>query len=141
MGDLVLKGMLELTGSLNLVASGGKVKAGVQAVLVQGQRGPGSHPPNGTAPPVPIPPTSPTDAGTSVWVFQSFNATIKAGGVPIVTQGMCAQGFNATWPGMVQASTGNPGVKANQVAMNVVGDLATILPTGAPATLTTSGQL
>ncbi|HEY6890324.1 MAG TPA: hypothetical protein VI300_21145 [Solirubrobacter sp.] len=145
MGDLLLTGMLNFTGSLNLVAAaGGKVKANAQEVLVQGQRGAG--PPHGNAPApvlIPPPPASPSDPGVSVWVFQSFNATIKAGGTAIVTQGMCAQGNpgTATWPGMVQASMGNPGIKANAIAMNVANDLATILPTGAPAPLTTSGQL
>src|SRR3954447_25088278 len=103
MGDLVLTGMLELTGSLNLVASGGKLKAGVQEVLVQVPPGDALKA-HGNAPapvPIPPPPGPPSDAGLSVWVFQSFNATVKAGGVAIVTQAMCAQGNGATWPGMV----------------------------------------
>ncbi len=55
---------------------------------------------------------------------------------------MCAQGNpgTATWPGMVQPSTVNPGVKVNNIAMNVIGDMGIILPTGAPVTFTSSGQ-
>ena len=41
---------------------------------------------------------------------------------------------------MVQASIGNPAVTVNGVPANVVGDLGTILPTGAPATFSASGQ-
>ena len=145
MADVLLTGMLNLTGSLDLVPdAGGQVKAGGRAVLVQVARGAAGKA-HGQAPapvPIPPPPAVPDDPGVDVWVFRSFNATVTAKGVPIVTQAMCAQGLptKATWPGMVQPSTGNPGVRVNGVAMNVVGDLATILPTGAPVPLTAHGQ-
>jgi hypothetical protein len=141
MGDVLLSGMLDLKGPLDLVpTAGGKVKATGSAVLVELQRGIG--PSHGTAPPVPLPPPAPVDTGADVWVFRSFNSTVTAANKAIVTQGMCAHGNpgTATWPGMVQASVGNPGVTVNGVPMNVVGDLGTILPTGAPASLTSDGQ-
>ena len=91
---------------------------------------------------IPPPPAAPSDAGLGVWIFKSFNSTVTAGGTAIVTQGMCAQGNPgmASWPGMVQPSMVNPGITINRIAMNVVGDLGTILPTGAPAPFTASGQ-
>ena len=46
----------------------------------------------------------------------------------------------ASWPGMVQPSVGNPTITVNSIAMNVVGDLGTILPTGAPASFSKHGQ-
>jgi len=144
MGGLVLSGMLDLQGTLELVGdSGGRVKVGPVEVLVEGRRGVGAA--HGTAPapvPIPPPPAAPSDPGLQVWIFKSFNSTVKAGGKAVVAQGMCAQGTpgQATWPGMVQPSTGNPGVTVNHLAMNVVGDLGTILPTGAPVPFTASGQ-
>jgi hypothetical protein len=67
---------------------------------------------------------------------------VTANGKNIVTQGMCAQGNpgTATWPGMVQPSSLNPTVKVNNIPINVVGDMGTILPTGAPVIFTTSRQ-
>ena len=137
MGDLVLKGTLNLQGTLKLIADGGKVKAGAQEVLVKDVEG------KGTAPVlIPPPPLSPVDQGLKVVVVVSFNQTVTAGGKAIVAQGMCFQGDSGPiWPGMVQASTVNSGVKANNIPMNVVGDQATILPTGAPAMFSSaSGQ-
>src|SRR3954470_9032077 len=124
MADVLLSGMLDLTGTLDLVPHrGGQVKAGGAAVLVQVGRGAAGKA-QGQAPapvPIPPPPAAPADPGLDVWVFRAFNATVKANGLPIVTQGMCAQGQpgTATWPGMVQASLGNQTVKANGIAMNV----------------------
>jgi hypothetical protein len=141
MADILLSGVLDLTGSLNLVPpKGGLVKANGAPVLVELPRG--GTDTHGTGTPVPLPPPAPTDPGTDVWVFRSYNSTITANDKAIITQGMCAIGspMQATWPGIVQSSVVNPAVKINGVAMNVVGDLATILPTGAPATFTASGQ-
>ncbi len=145
MGDLLLSGVLNLQGTLDLAGdAGGLVKASGVEVLVEVARGAGGS--HGMAPaPVPIPPPpAPVllDAGLDVWIFKSFNATVKAGGKAIVTQGMCAQGkpSTATWPGMVQPSSANVGVTVNNIAMNVVGDLGTILPTGAPVPFTDHRQ-
>lgn len=144
MADLNLKGMLNLKGSLKLTgASGGKVKVNSVEALVEAQRGVG--PSHGTAPapvPIPPPPSSPSDPGLDVWIFKSFNATVTAGGKNIVTQGMCAQGNpgTATWPGMVQPSTVNAGVTITNIPINGIGDMGTILPTGAPVPFTSSGQ-
>jgi|1186.fasta_scaffold14182_3 hypothetical protein len=145
MADLLLSGVLNFTGTVNLVAdAGGHVKAGGVEVLVQVTRG-DALTPHGQAPvpvPIPPPPSGPLDPGLDVWIFTSFNATVKAGGKAIVTQGMCAQGDpgKASWPGMVQPSVGNPTITVNSIAMNVVGDLGTILPTGAPASFSKHGQ-
>ncbi|MBI1929548.1 hypothetical protein HYR99_35545 [Candidatus Poribacteria bacterium] len=143
MADLLLSGMLNFKGTLNLVASGGVVKANHLEVLVEVPRGQAGKA-HGQAPaPVPIPsPASPSDPGLEVWIFKSFNTTVTAGGKNIVTQGMCAQGnpSQATWPGMVQRSINNPGVTINNIPMNVKGDMGTILPTGAPVTFTAHGQ-
>ena len=144
MGDLNLKGILNFKGQVKLAgASGGKVKVGNVEVLVEAVRGAGATHGNAPAPvPIPPPPAAPSDPGLGVWIFKSFNATVTAGGKNIITQGMCAQGNpgTATWPGMVQPSTVNPTVKVNHIAMNVIGDMGTILPTGAPVTFTSSGQ-
>ena len=147
MADLLLTGTLDFGGVLDLAGdAGGLVNAtDLQAeVLVELPRGDAlkSH---GTAPApvlIPPPPAAPSDAGLGVWIFKSFNSTVTAGGTAIVTQGMCAQGNPgmASWPGMVQPSMVNPGITINRIAMNVVGDLGTILPTGAPAPFTASGQ-
>lgn len=142
MADLLLGGMLNFKGTLGLVADGGVVKANQLEVLVEAPRGQAGQA-HGQAPaPVPIPPPGPSDPGLDVWIFKSFNATVSAGGKNIVTQGMCAQGNpgSASWPGMVQRSLNNPGVCVNTVPMNVVGDLGTILPTGAPVFFTEHRQ-
>ena len=144
MADLLLAGMLNFTGTLDLRADGGTVKANNLDVLVdvpRGQAG-GEHGKAAAPVPIPPPPSSPSDPGLDVWIFKSFNATVTAGGKPIVTQGMCAQGNpgQASWPGMVQQSLNNPGVAVNSVPMNVKGDMGTILPTGAPVSFTEHRQ-
>jgi hypothetical protein len=141
MADLLLAGMLNLKGTLKL--AGDLVKANNLEVLVTGQRGAGSTHGNAPAPvPIPPPPSGPSDPGVGVWIFQSFNSTVTAGGKKIVAQGMCSQGNQgtATWPGMVQPSIGNPGVTINNIPINVKNDMGIILPTGAPVTFTEHGQ-
>jgi hypothetical protein len=141
MADLLLSGMLNLKGTLEL--SGDLVKANNVEVLVAGQRGAGQSHGKAPAPvPIPPPPSGPQEPGLDVWIFQSFNSTVTAGGKKIVTQGMCAQGDpnKATWPGMVQPSIGNPGVTINNIPINVKGDMGLILPTGAPVPFTEHGQ-
>ena len=133
--SLVLSGFLDLQGPLDLDGSGGKVTVDALAVLVQGA--------TGTAPapvPLPPPPATPSDPGLGVKVVTSFNTLVKANGKPAVAGGTCMQGDVPSWPGTVQPSIGNPGVKAGGVALNVVGDIATIVATGAPAPLTGDGQ-
>ena len=129
--------MLALQG-----ADGGKVKAGEFEVLVEVSKGVGSSQGQGAPVIMPPPPASPIDTGVDCWVFKSFNATVTAGGKNIITQGMCALGNSgtATWPGMVQASIGNPTVTINNVQINVQKDMATIFPNGAPAIFSQSGQ-
>lgn len=140
MGDLNLKGMLNLKGLLRLNPSGGKVLVGGKEALVvlpMGQK----H--GDAAAPViqPPPPAAPINPGVGVVVFVSFNLTVTAGGKAIVTQGMAMQGNPPpVWPGMVQPSTNNPTVKINNIAVNVVNDMAVIFPSGGTATLGTSGQ-
>ena len=144
MADLKLSGMLNLKGNLELKTQGGKVKVNDVEALVELQRGVGASHGVAVAPVlIPPPPAAPSDPGLDVWIFSSFNKTIKANGVNIVAQGMCAQGNpgTATWPGMVQPSMGNPGVTANAIPINVMGDMGTILPSGAPASFTSSGQM
>jgi hypothetical protein len=141
MADLVLKGMLNLTGNLKLV---GKVKVGAVEALVEVSKGdPASAQGKGAPVILPPPPAPPTDPGIDAWVFKSFNATVTANDIAIVTQGMMAQGNPgmATWPGMVQRSISNPGVTINNLPINVVGDLGITLPNGAPVTFTASGQM
>lgn len=138
---LKLDGMLNLVGKLDLVADGGKVTATGAEVLVEVQ--PPSNPPHSSAGvPVilPPPPTGPTDPGTTVWIIKSFNPTITVSGVPAIALGVHMQGTIPMWPGLVQPSSLNPGVKANGVPINVVGDQGTTLPNGGPVTYTTSGQ-
>ena len=138
MGDLNLKGTLNLAGMLTLNPSGGKVLVnGVEALVVL-QPG-GKH---GDAPPVllPPPPAAPADNGTGVVVISSFNQTVKAGAAAIVTQGMVMQGNGSIWPGMVLPSVGNATVTINRLHINVKGDQAAIFPSGGMASLSTSGQ-
>jgi uncharacterized Zn-binding protein involved in type VI secretion len=133
MADLVLEGLLDLAGNLQLEASsGGKVKVGAVEALVVGAEG--------QAPPVilPPPPASPSDPAPGVKIISSFNQTVMAGGKAVVAQGMVMQGN--TWPGMVLPSTANPTVTINGLPVNVIGDQATIFPSGAPATFAQSGQ-
>ena len=105
------------------------------AVLVQGA--------TGTAPapvPQPPPPATPSDPGLGVKVVTSLNPLVRANGKPAVAGGACMQGNVPSWPGTVQPSIGNAGVTAGGVALNVVGDVATILATGAVVPLTGDGQ-
>ncbi len=141
MADLLLSGMLNLKGMLKL--TGDLVRANNLEVLVTGRRGAGPTHGNAPAPvPIPPPPAVPSDPGVGVWIFQSFNSTVTAGGKNVVAQGMCAQGNpgTATWPGMVQPSTGNQTVTINNIPINVKGDMGLILPTGAPVPFTEHGQ-
>jgi hypothetical protein len=144
-GDLKLAGLLNLVGNLKLAGrDGGKVKVGENEVVVEATKGQAGAA-QGQAPapvPIPPPPVAPSDPGLDVWVFKSFNLTVTTNGKNIVTQGMCAQGNpgTATWPGLVQPSMLNATVTINRIPINVVGDMGTILPTGAPATIKASGQ-
>jgi hypothetical protein len=142
MGDLNLKGTLNLMGSLTLKADGGKVKVDNKEVLVEVL-------PSGTAqstaaPPVimPPPPASPTDPAPQVRIINSFNKTVKIGqggsAKNVVTGGMVMEGSTPTWPGMM--IPGSATVTVSFLPINVVGDKAVIFPTGAPATFTVSGQ-
>jgi hypothetical protein len=144
MGDLTLKGNLNLVGNLTLNPDGGKVLIGdagdealVEAIAP-------SDPPHGTAPPVilPPPPASPVDPAPKVWVVNSFNKTVKAGAQAkaIVALGMVMQGNTPTWPGSLLPGK-NSTVKANFIAVNVKGDQAIIFPSGGTAMLgQNSGQ-
>lgn len=145
MADLVLKGQLNLVGSLKLAADGGKVKVQQKEVLVQVGRTDAAQ---GTGIPVilPPPPAGPLDQGQDVRVFNSFNSsvTVKVDGkdVPVVALGLCIQGSNpgGTWPGMVLPSTVNATVTINRVRINVVGDSAITLPNGGSVQFNASGQ-
>jgi hypothetical protein len=143
MGDLILKGRLNLMGQLSLkdkvLIGDSKKEALVEQIAVSGK----AHSPS--APPVmqPPPPAGPIDSGTKVWVINSFNKTVTANGLAIVTMGMAMQGNGAIWPGMVLPSANNPpgsGVTINHLAINVQGDKAIIFPSGGSAGLDTSGQ-
>jgi len=137
MADLLLSGMLNLKGNLELTGLVKVSNAQALEVLVVGQRGAGPTHGNAPAPvPIPPPPAAPSDPGLGVWIFQSFNSTVTAGGKKVVAQGMCAQGDPglASWPGMVQPSIGNPGVTIDNIQINVKNDVGIILPTGAPVT-------
>jgi hypothetical protein len=137
MADLLLANQLNLKGNLKLVASsGGLLKVNGVEALVEVPRGQAGQS-HGLAPapvPIPPPPAAPLEPGLDVWIFKSFNATVTINDKKIITQGMCAQGDpgKASWPGMVQQSLNNPGVKINGIPINVRGDMGVILPTGAP---------
>jgi len=142
MGDLVLKGSLNLVGNLTLKGDGGKVLIDSKEALVE-LIAPADSPHSSAAPPVimPPPPASPLDTGTKVWVVNSFNKTVKAGTKPIVALGMTMQGNTAIWPGMVLPSSGNSGpVTINHVPINVQDDQAITFPSGGSASLSASGQ-
>jgi hypothetical protein len=139
MGDITLKGRLNLKGNLTLKD---KVKVGSQEALVE-VIAPAAPPQCNGAPPViiPPPPASPTDPAPTVWIINSFNKTVKAGMKPIVALGMVMQGSIPSWPGMMMPSQGNTGpVTINFIPINVVNDQATIFPSGGAATFTSSGQ-
>lgn len=138
MGNLILKGRLNLKGNLTL-----KDKVLVDSAEALVELIAPTDPNHGTAPPVilPPPPASPLPVGTGVWVINSFNKTVKAGNKAIVTLGMVMQGNPPTWPGMVLPSQGNTGpVTINFIPINVVNDQAVILPSGGTAALSSSGQ-
>lgn len=139
MADLMLSGLLNLGGNLELAASGGKVKAEGANVLVavgrsgaqQGQGSPVMMPPS---------PAGPLDTGPAVRIIKSFNSGVTIHTVPVVALGITAQGNQVIWPGMVLPSTVNTKVKLNGVAINVEGDSAITLPNGGTVSLDTSGQ-
>jgi len=134
MGDLNLTGPLNLMGLLELKPSG-KLTIGNVEALVEGAEG------QGVPVILPPPPAAPADSGPKVVVKKSFNATVKVNGKLLVTQGVAMQGNNGIWPGMVQASTINPMVKAGNIPINVLGDQSITLPTGSPGFLSAkSGQ-
>ena len=137
MGNLTLKGRLNLVGNLTLKD---KVLVETAEALVELTPTPGKG--HGKAPLVnlPPPPAGPADPGLDVTVINSFNKTVKAGAKPIVVLGMVMQGNIPSWPGMVLPSTVNTMVTINHVAINVVGDSAVIFPSGGSASLSTSGQ-
>jgi hypothetical protein len=142
MADLVLKGMLNLKGTLTLEPpAGGKVMVGSVEALVEVT--PSDQPQCSSAPPVilPPPPLSPLQPQPSVWIINSFNKQIKAKTKNIVALGMVMQGQpgGPVWPGMLMPSA-NLTVKANSVAINVVNDMASIFPSGGMATFDKSGQ-
>jgi hypothetical protein len=137
MADLTLKGKLNLVGILKLNPDGGKVLVGAGGLeaLVEEAKGQ-------AAPPVliPPPPATPSDPGLKVKAISSFNKTVTAHGKNIVAQGIVMQGDIPSWPGMMLPSVGNPTVTINQMAINVVNDQATILPTGGVGFFTESSQ-
>ena len=137
MGDLVLSGILNLKGTLQLEGDGGKVTVDGKPVLVE--KSGHNH---GTGIPVilPPPPAAPTDPAPQVNIFKSFNSTVTAGGLNIVTMGLHLQGSTPTWPGMVLTSVSNPPVTINFLAINVEGDQGITLPNGGTANYTSSGQ-
>jgi hypothetical protein len=145
MADLILKGVLNFKGMLTLKgSSGGKVKVGPSQLEALVEALPTDPPQCSSAPPVilPPPPAAPTQPQPTVWIVSSFNQTVKAGMKNVVAQGMAMQGLSGApmWPGMVLTSTGNPTVKINGVAVNVVNDVASIFPSGGMATFNVSGQ-
>jgi hypothetical protein len=139
MGDLVLTGKLNLAGQLDLKGDGGKVKVDANEILVVQQIPGKSH---GTGPPVilPPPPVGPVDAGPNATIFMSFNATVTINGIAAVATGLHLQGNTPTWPGMVQPSSINTGVTANNAPINVQNDTGVTLPNGGTVTYDTSGQ-
>lgn len=142
MGDLKLKGTLNLLGVLKLNPAGGKLLVGGKEALVVLPLT-GTH--GKAAPPVllPPPPAKPLNEGVDVVVFVSLNQTVTVGSAnaAVVTQGMLMQGNPPrVWPGMVQPSTNNATVKINHIAVNVQGDMGVVFPSGGTATLNTSGQ-
>ena len=144
MADLKLNGLLNLKGQLDLKGrDGGKVKVGEMEVLVEVTKGDASASQGQGVPVIlPPPPAAPTDPGPDAWIFKSFNATVTANGVAIVTQGLHAEGNPnvATWPGMVQRSLLNPTVTIHSIPINVQGDMGTTLPNGGPVIFSQSGQ-
>lgn len=134
MADLNLRGTLKFVGSLDLGASGGKVKVEGKEALVVGATG------TGTPILLPPPPAQPTDPGTGVQVMSSSNQTVKAKGKPIVVTGSeVMQGNVPTWPGRVLPGAAT--VQVNGIAMSLVNDQAAIdVQPSPPAIITESGQ-
>lgn len=138
MGDLVLKGQLNLLGMLDLKGDGGKVKVDGNEVLVQ--KPPGNAHGKGVPVILPPPPAGPIDDGPDATITVSFNSTVTINGEAAIAMGVHLQGRTAIWPGMVQPSSNNAGVKANHLLMNVQNDTGVTLPNGGTVTYTTSGQ-
>ena len=136
MADLNLKGTLKLAGSLDLQASGGKVKVGGKEALVVGATG------TGTSIPLPGPPQPPTNPGTKVQVMSSSNPTVKVSGTLIVVAGsdvMQGDVGPPRWPGTVLKGAST--VQVNGVGVSVVNDQAVITAQPSPpAIITESGQ-
>lgn len=142
MGNLTLKGPLNLMGNLTFKpGGGGKLIVGSAEALVEATP---SDPPQSTAaPPVilPPPPAAPLQPQPTVWIVSSFNKTVKAGSKNIVALGMVMQGQSGAplWPGMMLP--GSATVTINHLAVNVVNDQAVIFPSGGSASFSTSGQV
>lgn len=137
MADINLKNTLQLRGDLTF--TGGKLLVGSVEVLVETVAP--TDPAQGHAPSpvvIPPPPGAPSDPGVNVWVLNSFNKTIKAGTRAVVAQGLVMQGNAPSWPGLVMP--GSAQVTINGIPINVVGDRATIFPSGVPVTFDASGQ-
>jgi hypothetical protein len=135
MADLKFTGTLDLSGTLRLSASTGKVKAGDREMLLE----------NITATGIPViqppPPGTPIDNGPTVKLKSSFNTSITIGGKNVVAQGITLQGDKEIWPGIVLPSTSNQTVTINRIPINVLGDQAMTLPNGGSASFSsTSGQ-
>jgi hypothetical protein len=147
MADLILKGVLELSGSLHLYMQNGKLligDAGLEALVEMDAK---VSPPHGKGPPgvqLPPPPAAPLDPGLDVWIVMSTNQTVKAGNGTkpernLVTQGLAMQGTVPTWPVPIPRSTHNPTVTVNGVPINTVQDSAKV-PTGGVIVFDNSGQ-
>ena len=142
MTDLVLSGTLNLSGTLKLAASGGKVMVDSAEVLVLDS----SQNAHGQGTPVmqPPPPTGPLNTGLGARIISSFNTsvtvTLAAGDAAVVALGITKQGSPFLWPGMVLPSTVNTGVKIEGSAINVKGDSGVTLPNGGTINFDTSGQ-
>lgn len=149
MADLVLAGMLNLTGLLKLVAARGQVKVnlggGVQAnLLVADPSGQTAH---GMGIPVLLPPNAPVNPGASVRIVASSNLTVSVKlatrDAPLVALGDTLQGDTLPlplWPGKVLPSTKNTGVTVGGVAVNVVGDQGITTANGGSNMFNNSGQ-
>jgi hypothetical protein len=148
MADLILKGLLDLSGTLRLKAQGGKLligDAGLEA-LVEADAVVG--PPHGKGPPgvlLPPPPAAPLDAGQYVWIVKSINQTVQAWSAAngkyrnLVTQGLAMQGAVPTWPEPIPRSLQNPTVTVNGVPINTLQDFV-IMPSGGFIIFDSSGQ-
>jgi hypothetical protein len=142
MADLILKGTLDLGGSLTLKSPGGKVKVEEDEVLVElpinEKHGQASAPVV-----LPPPPANPVTTGLDVVILSSLNKTVTANGKAIVAQGILLQGESGkrVWPGMVLPSQKNSKVTINKaLKINVKGDQGVVFPSGGTATFDSSGQ-